>query len=282
MTLGAVDLVLGPGGAVIERRPAPLDRLILGRTGEEAAALLPRIFNLCRVAQGQAARLALGLPPTGEDPAEEALRDHQAKVFVTLRRDFGLAPMVPRPLTPLPSSLAALAAWMEAATPEAELARAIRAAFSPGWAVTPALAFPAGLAAFAPGPFENSAAGRQARHPLLAALERLGGRGPLWRYLGLLADAEAAAAHALPAPVAEPGAAVVQAARGAYALRIDLSEGRVTGMQRLTPTDHQLAPDGPLTLALARLPADRARLAPLVLALHDPCVPVSIREAGDA
>jgi hypothetical protein len=282
VTFGAADLVLGPGGPRVLARPAAAERLVPGRPASEVADLLPRLFNLCRAAQSQAARLALGLPPGAEDPAAEALRDHQAKVFVTLRRDFGLPPVVPRPLAPLPSSLAELAAWMEAATPEADLARAIRAAFSPGWAVVPRMAFPVGMAAFAPGPFDNSAAGRQAAHPLLAALERLGGRGPLWRYLGLLADAEAAAAGLLPAPVVGAEGAVVQAARGAYALRIAQEGGVVTAMTRITPTDHQLAPDGPLTRALAALPADRGRLAPLVLALHDPCLPVTVREAGDA
>lgn len=282
MTFGAADLILGPGGPRVLARPAAADRLVMGKPVAEVAELLPRLFNLCRVAQGQAARLALGLAPGTEDPAAEALRDHQAKVFVTLRRDFGLSPMVPRPFAPLPQSLAELAPWMEAATPEAELARAIRGAFSPGWAVVPRMVFPVGMAAFGPGPFENSAAGRQAAHPLLAALERLGGRGPLWRYLGLLVDAEAAGRGGLAAPVVEPGAAVVQAARGAYALRIATRDGVATGLTRVTPTDHQLAPDGPLTRALATLPADRERLAPLVLALHDPCLPVTIREAGDA
>ncbi len=74
----------------------------------------------------------------------------------------------------------------------------------------------------------------------------------------------------------EAGVAAVQAARGAYALRLVQEGGVVTAIARRTPTDHQLAPGGPLERALAALPADGRALAPLVLALHDPCIPVTV------
>ncbi len=268
--------MIGPTGAQLKVQPAALERLLVGRIPEEVAERLPRLFNLCRQAQAQAARLALGLPGQGEDVASEVIRDHQAKVFVTLRQAFNLAPMAPRAFVALPGDAGALAAWMAGPSPEAELARAIDALFPPGIAVVPALAYPIGVAALSDVPYENSAAGRQAQDPLLAGVEAVRGRGPLWRYLGLLVDARAAMQGRLPAALVEDGVAVVQAARGAYALRIGQQDGVVTGIERRTPTDQQLAPGGPLERALAALPADKLALAPLVLAVHDPCIPVAV------
>ena len=51
-------------------RPAPdlpVAALLIGKPVEEAAALLPRLFNLCSGAQAMALRQALGLP--APDPA---------------------------------------------------------------------------------------------------------------------------------------------------------------------------------------------------------------------
>jgi hypothetical protein len=277
---------LSDTGVRIARSPdLPLEALLLGRPVAEAADLLPRLFNLCRMAQGTAARMALGLSSV-DDPAAEVLRDHAAKLFVTLRQAFGLSPLgVPRldraalfgPAGTLPHSLADLDLWTSTDLPSAELARQIARRFVPGQAVTRAL--PPPPSPLGDGPFENSAAGRQAHHPLLRAVEAQSGRGPIWRYLGLLADAEAAFAGALPPPRMEGDIAVVQAARGAYAVRISQSGGRVTGLDRRTPTDHLLATGGALEQALNGCDPT---LAPLVIALHDPCVPVTVGEAEHA
>jgi hypothetical protein len=277
---------LAATGVRIDRGPdLPLEALLLGRPVAEVAVLLPRIFNLCRIAQGTAARMALGLPVI-EDPNAEVLRDHAAKVFVTLRQAFGLAPLPLPVLTPqslfgsatrLPETRADLDDWMRMDAPCAELAREIAGAFPCGSATTRALAPPPDPLAL--GAFENSAAARQAGHPLLRDIERRNGRGPMWRYIGLLADAGAAMAGHLPPPRMQDNTAVVQAARGAYALRITHTAGLVTGLTRRTPTDHLLAPGGALEQALSTC---SPTLAPLVIALHDPCVPVTLQEAQHA
>lgn len=281
MTLGAAQILAGSAAWRLGRQPGPdLAALVIGRPVEEVAALLPRLFNLCRMAQSTAACMALGLPSEG-NPGAEVIRDHLARIFVTLRRAFGMGPLRPDVAGAfgpggLPRDRAGLTAWLVADLPAGELARAVVQSFPPRLAVSRPLPAPSGAQT---GAFENSPAGRQASHPLLRAIEADQGRGPLWRYLGMLADLEAALAGQLPAPRRLPdGTAIVQAARGAYALRLDQSDGRVTTMLRVTPTDHQLAPGGALEQALAGLPASRADLALRLVALHDPCIPVTLAE----
>ncbi|HLQ18034.1 MAG TPA: hydrogenase expression/formation protein HupK, partial [Tabrizicola sp.] len=267
----------------------PLEALVLGKTVAEAAELLPRLFNLCRMAQGLAANLSLGRPAT-EDATAEILRDHVLKLCVTLPKAFNLPP------TPIPLSRGAEMALAGAADllgpnglandpaemsgPLAPLFRHIAATFPPGIAACPALPVPRDP--LAEGPFENSAAGRQSHHPLLRRIEETHGRGPLWRLAGLMADLEAALQNRLPKPTVINGTATVPAARGTYALRITHRNGIVTGLTRRTPTDHMLAPDGALLKSLATLPEPLHHLAPQVIALHDPCVPVTVREAQHA
>lgn len=286
MTLGAAEISAGPIGWQITRHPGPdLAALLIGRPVDEVAALLPRLFNLCRKAQSTAACLALGLP-YDTDTSAEVIRDHLARLFVTLRRAFDLPALRPDPAglfgpqNRLPGTLAELTDWLTTQTPAAELARAVAQSFRKGIALTSTLPPPPDGT---PGAHENSPAGRQASHPLLQAVQADQGRSPLWRYLGLLADLQAAQNGDLPAPRRLPdGTAVVQAARGAYALRLDQSSGRVTSLVRITPTDHQLAPGGALAQALSHLPPDNIDLALKLVALHDPCIPVTLREACHA
>lgn len=286
MTLGAAEISAGPNGWRITRQPGPdLAALVIGRPVDEVAALLPRLFNLCRKAQSAAACLALGLPHD-TDTSAEVIRDHLARLFVTLRRAFDLPALRPDPAGlfgpqgRLPGSLAELTDWLTTQTPAAELARTVAQSFPKGTALTSILPPPPDGT---PGPYENSPAGRQAFHPLLQAVQAHQGRSPLWRYLGMLADLKAARNGDLPAPRRLPdGTAVVQAARGAYALRLGQSAGRVTALDRLTPTDHQLAPGGALTQALSHLPPDRTDLALRLVALHDPCIPVTLSEVCHA
>lgn len=284
MTLSGATLSLTAQGARLEPgRPLPVEALVLGRPVEEVAELLPRLFNLCPMAQGLAVRMALGLPGTGLDIGAEIARDHVVKLCVTLPRVFGLEPM-PLPARAqdllgeagLPLRMEGLERW---AAPVAGMARHIAAVFPEGAAVTAPLPLAPPLAE---GAHENSAAGRQADHPLLAEVEARFGRGPLWRLLGLLADLEAAVRGHLPAPRLRDGVAVVPAARGSYALRVTQAGGRVTGITRRTPTDHLLAPGGALVQALSSLPAALRGRAAQVVALHDPCVPVTVREVQDA
>jgi hypothetical protein len=286
MTPAAAQLLRDGSGWRIALRPGPdLAALLTGLPVQEAAVLLPRLFNLCRKAQATAAEMALGLPHA-TDTGAEVVRDHLARIFVTLRRAFDLAPLRPDPagvLGPqgrLPRTLADLADWLAGPLPTAELGRAVAGSLAAPLGAAPVLPAPQDAT---PGAFENSPAGRQAGHPLLCAVEADQGRSPLWRYLGLLADLEIARAGALPPPRRLPdGTALVQAARGVYALRLGQAEGRVTSVLRRTPTDHQLAPGGALEQVLARLPGDRPDLAARLVALHDPCIPVTIPEVQDA
>jgi hypothetical protein len=286
MTLGAAEITLGATGWQIARQPGPdLAALVIGRPVAEVAVLLPRLFNLCRMAQTTAAEIALGLPYAG-DTSAEVIRDHLARLFVTLRRAFDLAPQRPEiagvfgPSGRLPLSLPELSDWLASPLPAAELGRAVAQTFAPGLGLARALPAPRKADV---GAFENSPAGRQAAHPLLRAVAADQGRSPLWRYLGMLADLAAARNGQLPTPRALPdGTAVVQAARGAYALQLGQAGSLVTSIRRVTPTDHQLAPGGALTLALGTLPGDRPDLVRRLVALHDPCIPVTVREVQHA
>lgn len=305
MTLSAATVTLGPRPTLTAAAPLPVEALVLGKPVAEAAELLPRLFNLCRAAQGMAAKLSLGLPVT-EDPTAEIIRDHALKLCITLPRAFGLDP-TPVPTIGLqahppaasaslppggggmgrggsaadllgPTGLAHDPAGIEG--PFAPLFRHVAKTFPPDVATCPAL--PAPQDPLAHGAFENSAAGRQSAHPLLRHIEQTHGRGPLWRLVGLMADLDAALNNRLPAPTVTDGTATVPAARGSYALRIIQRDGLVTGITRRTPTDHLLAPGGALLQSLANLPEPLHHLAPQVIALHDPCLPVTVREAADA
>jgi len=286
MTFGEAQLIAGRTGWRIDCRPGPdLAALMIGRQVEEVAAMLPRLFNLCRMAQSAAACIALGLPQ-GDDPGDEVVRDHFARIFVTLRHAFGMAPLRPDvagvfgPAGRLPRDPGELAGWLAADIPAAELARELIRSFPCGMAQCRPMTPPPGGQA---GAFENSPAGRQVAHPLMQAVEAAQGRGPFWRYLGTLADLQAALAGQLPAPRRLPdGTALVQAARGVYALRLGQAAGRVTALHRVTPTDHQLAPGGALEQALAGIPPQRADLALRLVALHDPCVQVTLAEVCHA
>ncbi|WP_135449977.1 HupK protein [Tabrizicola caldifontis] len=295
MTLSAASVTLGPVPGISAGPALPVEALVIGKPVAMAADLLPRLFNLCRGAQAMAARLSLGLPAT-DDPRAEILRDHRLKLCVMLPRAFGLDP-IPLPEPTRPHQPLALPGAMDAAAllgpeglpdmpsrlagPLAPLFHRVAATFPPGMATCAALPLPS--APLADGAFENSPAGRQSHHPLLRRIEQTHGRGPLWRLAGLMADLEAVSHNRLPAPaLSADGTATVPAARGIYALRVTQRDGVVTGLCRRTPTDHQLAPGGALLQSLANLPATHRALAPKVIALHDPCIPVTVREAEHA
>jgi hypothetical protein len=280
MTLSAATVTFGPlGPRLSAAAPLPVEALVLGKPVAVVAELLPRLFNLCRMAQGLAARLALGLPAT-DDTQSEVIRDHCVRLCVTLPRAFGAAP---RGLPADPAALLGahgLPRETDALLRTDPLARQIAETFPAGNACCAALPAPADP--LAEGAFENSAVGRQSSHPLVRAVQSDWGRGPLWRYAGLLADLEAALAGRLPSAAMVAGTATVSAARGTYALRLTQAGGLVTGIIRRTPTDHMLAPGGALLQSLASLPRAQRHLALQVIALHDPCIPVTLREAQDA
>jgi hypothetical protein len=287
-------------------RPAPalaVETLMRGKRHEEVASLLPRMFNLCRTAQQTAVRLALDLPhAAGEDALRrEILRDHVLRLAVVLPGHFGQSPpelppgwraggnAVRRalfgPACSLPADFPAFASWRDAATtPLAALVRRVDGLLRPGEAsagrlprVRPATALDPHAAV------ENSCAGRASEHPLLGAIEAELGRGPVWRLMGRMCDLERRLGGDVPeAWCPAPGIAHVAASRGLYSVRAEFAGDRVAAFARVTPTDHLQAPGGVLERSLATLPADRAGLAPLLLDILDPCLPIRLEEAAHA
>lgn len=279
-----ISLTPAPGGRLLPKispgQGLPLDRLSIGREITEVAQLLPRLFNLCRHAQERAALLTLGLADPCVAKGSDILRDHLVRLAVFLPRAAQMPETAPGHLPDLPQSLSELRVWVDRSTPFAALTGWVLKNFAAGEAVTTPLPAPCGTLT---GAYENSPAGRQSDHPLLIEIQRQLGRGPLWRLVGMYIDAKKTEADRLPYEVVLPdGTAIVPASRGAYALRIGHTGGRVTSIIRRTPTDHILAPGGALEQALSSLPAAKVHLAPFVLALHDPCVPISLQEPAHA
>ncbi|MDD9730508.1 hydrogenase expression/formation protein HupK [Mameliella sp. AT18] len=274
----------------------PVARLVIGKPAAEAAELLPRLFNLCRVAQGVAARAAFGLPlPTGwqDDLRAEILREHVAKLCLRWPALVSLPPLaLPRdwqagnaetrrvifgPAGQMPETPEQFRAFLEAEQGCARLLRAISRLFAPFEACRTALPAPGVGGFFGPRVTENSTATRQAAHPVLQDIETRWGRGPLWSATALACDLQAVLDGRLPAAVISRGCAVVPAARGLYGITASVEHGRVTAFARQTPTDHLLAPGGALEQSLASLrPARAQALGPLVLSLLDPCSPVRL------
>ncbi|MDF2235638.1 hypothetical protein P2H44_24030 [Albimonas sp. CAU 1670] len=281
-----------------------VEPLLLGRAPEEAARLLADVLALCGGAQAQAARRAFGLP---EDAASEAARraeirrDHAARLLVLWPAKLGLAPaplpadrieggpLIRRALfgdVPCPATGEAMLAFLRSPRGVAPVLAALAARFAPGEAAV-RLPLVDAVTAFDPAAaVENSVAARRAADPALRAVEDLHGRGPLWRAIGRLVDLAAEldaplrpAARPLP-PAARSGEALVEAARGLYAVRARVEGGRVSAFARVTPTDHLLAPGGVLERSLATLGPDAEARADLLLAILDPCAPVVLETDG--
>ena len=282
--------------------PLPVEALVQGKPQGEVAALLPRLFALCRAAQSRAVRLALDLPDAGGDAAlrREILRDHALRLAVVLPGHFGQsAVQLPPgwqgggaglrralfgPEGALPQRPEEVEAWLAAGdAPLAGLARRIDGLFGPGAADPGALPMVSEATALEPAAaVENSCAVRVAGAAPLAHVAATRGRGPLWRLMARACDLAALLDGApLDARRPAPGTALVPATRGLYAVQARCAGGRVAAFARVTPTDHLQAPGGVLERSLAALPADRAALAPLLMDLLDPCTPIRL-EAGDA
>lgn len=277
----------------------PVARLVIGRGVDEVAALLPRLFNLCRAAQAAAVEAALGRPADTDGIGREVLRDHLLKFHVTWPAFFGRPPSplpdnwadggralctaVFGPAGTAPATAADLFAFLASDHGLAPVLRRIDGCFAPGEAAAEGLAPVTPETIWHPGATDNSVAARQAAHPAMTGLAAHHGRGPLWRATARLYDIADAASGRLP-PLAQPapGTAIVPAARGAYAIRLTTENDTVTAFTRVTPTDHLLANNGVLDRALSTLPADKAGLGPLLLDILDPCSPVKLREVGHA
>ena len=288
--------------ATLIAQPAPgvpVSRLVVGRSVDEVAALLPRLFNLCRSAQSAAVEAALGRSVDQGGIAEEILRDHLLKFHVTWPAFFGLPPCplpddwavggaslrraVFGPAGKAPATAADFFSFLDSDAGHAPVLKKIDGCFVPGEAVAEGLEPVTPETIWRTGDIDNSVASRVVALPAMIGIAEARGRGPLWRAAARLFDIAQAIEGDLPDIVcARPGEAVVPAARGSYGIRISAEAGCVTAFQRITPTDHLLAEGGALDRALATLPAAKAGLGPLLLDILDPCSPVRLREAKHA
>lgn len=283
------------------RSPAlPVARMVVGKPAKEVAVLLPRLFSLCRAAQGAAVNAALGRDVDARGIGQEVLRDHLLKLCVTWPNLLGLgARAVPvlggsdatgasgqardiaaaifGPAGLPPATPADFTAFMNSDHGAAPVLSRIAQCFAPGEAVTSALPVVTAETIWGAAPVENSTAARHLDHPVLRQIEDRHGRGPLWRAAARLYDIAAVLEGRLP-PVLTPapGEAMVPATRGVYAVRIETEDDIVTGLSRVTPTDSLLAREGILDQSLGRLPAEKAGLGPLLLDILDPCAPVRL------
>jgi len=290
----------------------PVDRLVVGKPGDEVAALLPRLFSLCRAAQKAAVDGALGRTVDTDGIGQEILRDHLLKLCVTWPNLLGLGAR-PLPLsaqdwnTAAPTNLpvgrasgqgvaeamfgprrtapatpADFTAFMNSDLGVAPVLSRIAQCFAPHEACADALPAVTMATIWADTPSENSTASRHIDHPVMRMIEARHGRGPLWRAAARLYDIDMLIHGALPeCDLSTPGQAMVPATRGVYAVRIETDGDIVTQLTRVTPTDSLLTKDGILDRSLASLPATKAGLAPLMMDILDPCSPVRL-EACDA
>ncbi|GFE63760.1 hydrogenase expression/formation protein HupK [Litoreibacter roseus] len=296
-------MLVQPISQHVRARPMPtlpVADMVLGQTPETAAAFLPRLFNLCRVAQGIAARAAFGLPLSDgwqDDLRREIVKEHVVKLCLKWP---GLLCLPPRALPrdwatdddalrralfgeawPLPQTYSAFCAFLGSDVPIAPVLRAIKMLFPARTGSRSALPLTTSDTIFSEMLQENSVAARHANHPVLRQIETVNGRGPLWNAIAVIYDIAACLDHSALSVTFKHGYAVVPAARGFYAIRAGVTGNRVTSFARLTPTDHLLADGGPLDQSLATLPADRAgALAPLLLSILDPCFPVALEHTG--
>lgn len=278
--------------------PGPPLEMVVGMPVKEAATALPKLFSLCKAAEGLVVRKALGLP---DDPGatdalrREILREHMAKLCLHWpvklclparplpngwQDGKGVARALFGPGETAPETPAEVEAYLECDTGAAPVLRGIDRCFAPGVAIVPSLPWLNAKTAFEAKACENSVAARQAHRPALLHIEATRGRGPLWRAMARVWDVSDALSGRFSGAISHGnGTASVEAARGTYSLTASAEDGTVSALTRITPTDHLLAFGGILSHMLATLPPDRESLAPLLLDIVDPCVPVHLDRA---
>lgn len=271
----------------------PVGRLVIGRPVSEVAEIVPRIFNLCPMAQRMAIVVAAGSVPTSEDKARlraEICREHALRLAVLLPSRFGVDRMaVPASLDDQriafwgADRLPALEDVMQSGAGIGPLLAAVADRFAEGVAVCAPLDAPDEIAAFGDAALENSVAARHPDHPWLTWIEARYGRGPLWRVAARAVDFDAFS-RGLEPDIQSPatGRAMVPAARGTYALTMDVVDGCVARFDRMTPTDHLMADQGVMAQSLATLPPASHSLAGALVDILDPCSPVTLEEFEDA
>ncbi|MEM8836484.1 MAG: hydrogenase expression/formation protein HupK [Pseudomonadota bacterium] len=284
------------GIQVIKPEPFPVAGLLCGKPVEEAAEILPRLFNLCRKAQSVAIRMALGLPVEKDHGVGEEIRDeHVLRLAIMLPGRLGID-LVPFPRNNSDALVDALFgdadvldhplafnAFLESRHGIAPVLSEIRARFHPYDASPPPMLLVNACSILSLSPLENSVAARHEDHPVLRFIEASYGRGPFWRVSARAIDLHAILLGHVPEPrLVAPGFAVVPVARGLSAIRAVTERGRVKHLKRMVPTDHLLATGGLLEQSLAALPEARRHLAGLLMDILDPCVPVRLGGTQDA
>jgi hypothetical protein len=275
-----------------------VDTLVHGRTIAEARAAIGQAFPSCRAAETTAFDIATGQPWEATDHSHEMRREHLTQIFMAWPHALGLRPFFDKtwlrddgaalralfgPVAELPASDFQMAGFLGSDDGVAPLLRVIGDLFGPGIATVDEIPLVDAETAFCRAPVENSPAARQSATPAMNYVEAMYGRGPLWRATGRVIDLARLLTGGTPRAVCvAPGRALVPSPRGYCALEIATEGDRVTSFARTTPTDHLLSPGGALDLMLARLPAHRGRLLPLLLALIDPCRPLHIEEMQPA
>jgi hypothetical protein len=317
MSLAALDITLDATGRDTRWHFARVSgpdvaRYVVGRTPQEAAELLPRIYNLCGGAHAAAATDALGLPRPARDGRDERLRDHAVAVFADWPALFGEPPdraalqrlaggaedrlalcrhLLGDDSTGLDlaqASPAALENRLRAAvSPTARLMRRLRETVRPDWGrveldrpdmtdIVAALEQGAPRAAR-----ETTVADGWRAAPLIRALLPREGMSLFVRLLARVLDLLAGlAGNPQPAPPANPppGIGLACAARGLLVHRARVAGGIITDYRVLAPSAWNLAPDGLLARMLATLPvgSETPLLARIAVAAVNPCVPVRL------
>ena len=274
---------------LLAQPPVPVSEMLVGKPIEQVVEVLPRLFNLCRVAQSVAIRQAFGMPVTDNDLEAlrvEILTDHAQKLLVMFPRALGMPPICAMPKRSddiadrvfggfrCPGTRQEFVAFLNSDEGVAPLLRAVMSMFGPDVAVSGEISHVFSQTKA----MENSAAARHRDHPVMQYLERSHGRGMLWRCFARLLDVEMYSARIPKVRCSTNGWVQVPTARGAYFVKTATCDGVMIHLNRVTPTDHMLAPGGIAEQTLASVPAGKTQLAELAITLLDPCSPVTVRQ----
>lgn len=282
----------------------PIGSMILGKSRQEVAELLPRVFNLCRTSQSIAVNTALDLPVKNNiaELNKEILLNHVMRLCVIMPRHFGLPQIrLPKdwhsgnlnlrkalfgPLGNLPVSLDDFKNFLESGVGIAGLLNKVAVFFAPGEGISRALPFVSVKTATNPYSIvDNSCAQRVKRHPVVASMATNIGqyRSLFWRLVAISYDLEASLNNApLKVIVSRRGCVHVPATRGLYTVSAQHDGEKVTHFTRVTPTDHLCVKGGVLEQVLATILPERASILPIIMDILDPCTPLCIEKITNA
>lgn len=287
-------------------------RWLAGRPVEEAARLIPRVFNLCAAAHGAASAQALHLPAPDAEASirQETLRDHALALFHQGPEALGLpgerdalgllanpdgaaelARRVSGDVDLAGLSLSDFDLWLaRGETLPARLLRQMRQHIDPAWGRVglPSLTLSDLDAAVGDGsrdlPARDATVLTRVRQaPLLVALLAAEGGSLLARLLARVLDLLAVLKGG-PASCGRTAAGngFAAAARGLLAHGARVEAGRIAFYRIVPPSAWTLAPGGLLERMLAALPsrAETPMLGRLALLAVNPCVPVKLEGLG--